>query len=616
MSPGSRQIRQRVIVALVIFQSSMLLFVAYILFHSRQDSLRAATDIAALHTRSFEDFVTRTLQVTDLVAASVLEKRRHGAPTTTLGETLKASLLHTPFIRSVSLVSGSGMIVASSNRDNFGVVVDLTPFFPRTSRSESFRIGVPQAGRDFSDARAGADPRSGFIPVVRSLGAELKGQALLIALNPDYFVGHFNHGIEGGPAVVEWLRYDGVSLIDTREDRIPGAREASVLARLGLPEREFGTQVLSEQGRQYITAFRASSLYPFVLLTRIDKSAALAPLRREAITLAAVVLPTLILVTLFALIHIRRHVQLEEQREQSARLARVNAASVFTNAREGIIIASPDGSFDEVNAAFSAITGYAREEAVGQTLKLLRPLKHHEVVYDSLLAEANGNGQWSGEIWGRRKDGSEFAALLTIGAVKDEGGRTRQFVMLFSNITSLKEHEEKLLRIAYNDTLTGLPNRVLLADRLAQGMAQARRRGQKLAVAFVDLDGFKQVNDRHGHEAGDELLRVVAARMKEVLREGDTLARLGGDEFVAVLLDQGDLETLDAILKRLLAAAAQAVQWEDADLRVSASIGVVIYPADPEDKVLEADQLLRSADQAMYRAKLAGKGKYLLHGSS
>ena len=161
--------------------------------------------------------------------------------------------------------------------------------------------------------------------------------------------------------------------------------------------------------------------------------------------------------------------------------------------------------------------------------------------------------------------------------------------------------------IAHFDALTSLPNRVLLADRMQQAIAQAQRRGQLLAVAYLDLDDFKAINDRHGHEAGDQLLVALATRMKQALREGDTLARIGGDEFVVVLVDLTDVAASVPMFNRLLAAAAQPMHFGDVVLQVSASLGVTFYPQ-AEDA--DADKLLRQADQAMYQATLVGRNRY------
>ena len=182
------------------------------------------------------------------------------------------------------------------------------------------------------------------------------------------------------------------------------------------------------------------------------------------------------------------------------------------------------------------------------------------------------------QIWNRRKSGELYIEMLTISAVQDAHGETHQYVALFSDISVQKTHQQELEHLAHFDELTSLPNRVLLADRLRQAIAQSQRRGQQLAVAYLDLDGFKDINDRHGHETGNQFLITAANRMKQVLREGDTLARLGGDEFVAILLDLADIEASESVLNRLLTAVALPMQVGDHSLQISASLGLTFYP--------------------------------------
>lgn len=283
------------------------------------------------------------------------------------------------------------------------------------------------------------------------------------------------------------------------------------------------------------------------------------------------------------------------------------AASVFTNAGEGIFITDTTGSIIDVNNAFCRITGYAREEVLGRNPRLLKSGRQGPEFYAAMWQALTQQGHWSGEVWNRRKNGEVYAEMLDISAVRDEAGHITHFVAIFSDITLLKEHEQRLEHSAYYDALTGLPNRMLLADRLRQSMAQVLRRGTRLAVVYIDLDGFKAINDQHGHEAGDEMLITVSGRMRNTLREIDTLARMGGDEFVAVILDvEGDCSLL---LTRLLEAAARPVHIQGKSMQVSASIGVTFYP---QAEAIDAEQLLRQADQAMYQAKLAGKNRYHL----
>jgi diguanylate cyclase (GGDEF)-like protein/PAS domain S-box-containing protein len=283
------------------------------------------------------------------------------------------------------------------------------------------------------------------------------------------------------------------------------------------------------------------------------------------------------------------------------------AASVFTNAREGITITDPAGAILEVNEMFTRITGYKREEVLGQNPRLLRSGIHSKEFYANMWRSLVREGQWSGEIWNRNKNGDIYAEMLTINAVRDAGGKLLYYIAMFSDLTEIKDHERQLEHLVHYDMLTGLPSRALLADRVRQAVADANRRKQMLAVAYLDLDGFKGINDRHGHISGDLLLAALARRMKRALREGDTLARMGGDEFVAVMLELDDAGAGAPALDRLLQAAAEQVQVGDLILGVSASMGVAFYP---QPKDADADLLLRQADQAMYQAKLAGGNRY------
>lgn len=283
------------------------------------------------------------------------------------------------------------------------------------------------------------------------------------------------------------------------------------------------------------------------------------------------------------------------------------AASVFSHAREGIMITERDGSIIDVNQSFSLITGYSRSEVLGRNPRILKSGGQDATFYAALWQSLREKGQWYGEIWNRRKNGEVYAQMLTISSVSDNKGSISHYVALFSDITSSKEHQKQLEHIAHYDALTNLPNRVLLADRLHQGMAQAERHNKPLAVVYLDLDGFKAINDTYGHEVGDQVLIAISSSMKRVLREVDTLARLGGDEFVAVLLNLEDIESCLPLVTRLLNAAAEQFTLGERVLQVSASLGISFYPQADD---VDADQLLRQADQAMYQAKLAGKNRF------
>jgi len=298
-------------------------------------------------------------------------------------------------------------------------------------------------------------------------------------------------------------------------------------------------------------------------------------------------------------------VLIQGQREQARRLEL--AASVFASAREGIIITDRKGDIVDVNRAFTKITGWTRDEIVGKNPRVLKSGRQGPDFYRAMWAALAQKGYWEGEVWNRDRQGKEFAEMLAISAVRDSGGEVSHYVALISDITSQKENEQRLRRLAHFDTLTGLPNRTLLADRLEQALGRARRSGKSVAVALIDLDGFKEVNDRLGHDAGDALLVTVARRMKDCLRTQDTIARMGGDEFIAVIGELDDHDEVRRPLERLLAVLAEPIELEQGTVRVAGSIGVTFYPqAGP----IESEQLIRQADQAMYAVKQAGKNGY------
>ena len=282
-------------------------------------------------------------------------------------------------------------------------------------------------------------------------------------------------------------------------------------------------------------------------------------------------------------------------------------AGVFSHAWEALVITSPDGRFLDVNEAFSRITGYARDSVLGENAHDLDSHVQDSSVQAELWRDLNQRGNWQGEFWNRRENGESYAEMLSVGAVRDEQGQLRNYVVVFSDITALKEQQRKLEHLALYDTVTGLPNRMLLVDSMRHAMADTLRRGHLMAVVYLDLDGFKRVNDAHGHETGDRLLRFTAGRMRQALRDVDTLARLGGDEFIALLVDLDNRPACQLILERLLTAAAEPLLADHQQMRISVSMGVTFFP---QAQDTETDELLRQADHAMYQAKQAGKNRY------
>lgn len=283
-------------------------------------------------------------------------------------------------------------------------------------------------------------------------------------------------------------------------------------------------------------------------------------------------------------------------------------ANVFTNAWEGIVITDAENRILSVNQAFSAITGYTAEEVIGKNPHFLASDQQSEEFYEAMWRCLREAGHWHGELWNRKKGGELYAEELSISAVRDDQGKVTHYVGVFTDITDIKNAEKLLEKMAHYDALTGLPNRTLLAERLNECCERTRGNGRLLAVCFLDIDGFKLVNDMYGRATGNKLLIEVAKRLASVVKAGDTLSRFGGDEFVILLNNLRDMDQIGLILSRINAAVAEPFIIDEIECNISASIGLTIFPVDDVD----ADALIRHADLAMYEAKKAGKNRYHL----
>ncbi len=279
---------------------------------------------------------------------------------------------------------------------------------------------------------------------------------------------------------------------------------------------------------------------------------------------------------------------------------------VIRNTSEGIVITKSDGSIVDANDAFTAITGYTREEVLGKNPRIMKSGRQDQGFYEQMWQQITTRGRWSGEIWDRKKNGTEYPKWLSINAVKDEQGQTTHYIGIFSDISKAKATEEKLQQLAFYDSLTRLPNRALCQNRLEHEIKMAQRHGTKLAVLYMDLDRFKYVNDTLGHAIGDRLLVAAAERIKECMRETDTVARLGGDEFTVILNDIEDAADIERVASCIIERLSDKFVILGNELNVGASIGISLYP----DNGTTLEQLTKSADVAMYRAKEEGKNTY------
>jgi len=298
----------------------------------------------------------------------------------------------------------------------------------------------------------------------------------------------------------------------------------------------------------------------------------------------------------------RRYQQdIDHQQEQLA-----VAARVFEAAREGILVTGPDNTILAVNEAFCRISGYNREEAVGQNPRFMSSGAHSRQFYDQLWQELDSSGRWQGEVWNRRKDGSLVPEWLSISVCYGADSEVLNYIATVSDLSDHKRTEERLRYLAEHDSLTGLPNRLLLAERVEQALAQVRRYGGKVALLHLDIDRFRDINDSLGHTVGDQVLLEVGQRLTELVGQADTVARLGGDEFAILMSAPMKPEEIASVVKRLLENLVRSLSVDTDGLEVTPGVGIAVFPGDGDD----FESLLRNADTALRHAKQVGRDNF------
>lgn len=496
-------------------------------------------------------------------------------------------------------------------RDQYSAIVYLEPFSGRNLRAfgydmfaqETRRAAMSQARDSGAPALSGRvvlvqeteqDVQAGFLmylPLYRHnlpLDTEEQRRAALRGFVYSPFrAGDLFQGILGADTpYLDFEIYDGDEVAEgarlhatggfLRHDGHPGFRATR---NIGLP------------GRNWTAVFQSTR----------ELEAQMESAQPLIIGIGGVFVDLLLFVVIWSLAESRRRATEAARALASLVAARRLAASVFDNAREGIMVTDHEARIVDINPMFTGITGYAREDVLGRNASVLKSGRQDRPFYVAMWAELLSQGHWQGEIWNRRADGGVFPAHLSISAVQEPEIGATHYVGLFSDITEQKNRERDLEFLAHHDALTGLPNRMMLMQSMAVATAQVRRMKHRLMVAFLDLDGFKPINDQLGHDAGDEALIMVGNRLRQALRTGDMAARVGGDEFALLLFERKAGETGKA-LERVLAVLGQPYPLEGGTMSMSASIGCTVYPDDDSDP----DGLLRHADLAMYEAKSAG----------
>jgi len=281
-------------------------------------------------------------------------------------------------------------------------------------------------------------------------------------------------------------------------------------------------------------------------------------------------------------------------------------SAAIENTMEGVMISDSNNKICYVNRAFEETTGYKKEQVLDQSPSILQSGKHNQSFYEDMWMEISSTGKWKGEIWNRRANGEIYPEWLSITTIKDDNGERHYYVGVFSDITTQEEIRQRLHNLAYYDGVTELPNRHLFMDRLANTLSNAKRFKQSFALLFLDLDRFKTINDTLGHSIGDQLLVEVSKRLKEELRDNDTVSRMGGDEFMILLPQTNSIQDAEQVAQKIIAAMNNHFKLEGRRYHITVSIGISFYPKDGE----ETETLIRHADIAMYKAKENGRNTY------
>jgi len=285
------------------------------------------------------------------------------------------------------------------------------------------------------------------------------------------------------------------------------------------------------------------------------------------------------------------------------------AAAVFDSTLEGVLVTDRQGVIVHVNRAFMRITGYQQDEVLGQRPSKFKSGRHGVAFYQQIYTTLAEKGEWSGEIWNRRKSGEIYPQWQTICAIRDDSGELTHYVAVFSDISAIKHSEQELAFLAHHDPLTGLPNRLLFNDRVEQALAAAEANKRGCALLLLDLDHFQSINDGLGHTIGDQLLKLVGDRLHDLLGNGVTLARLGGDEFAMLAENCQEVGQAGKLAQSIIERLREPFEFEGHRLFISASVGISLFPSD----ALGAEQLLRNADSALFKAKANGRACYALY---
>jgi len=610
---GWRWLRTGVLVWLVVLPCALLVAGIWLVTLQRIAAEREQAVAAALKANgnlaiAFEQQVFRTLKAAEQVAIFVREQYQRQGSAIDLGQWAARGVIRESMFTIVSVVDASGAVVVSSRKIAGPVNYADRAFFrvQQGSREDVLFVSGPVLGRISGRWRV---PMS--LRITRADGGF--GGVVVLSVDPAHFTDFYREADLGARGLLELSGLDGV----VRGRKIGAADTFGAQAR-GLawpaadgPVAEGGRvdDGAALDGVERVMSYRAVTGYPLVVSVGTALDDVLAPVRqRRAAYLAMTAGGTAVVALLAALLV----AALLRRQAAAAALGASEALfrATFDQAAVGIVHVAPDGRILRANGKFRSLLGYGADELAQRSVFDLAGSDGERDSARAFLARALGHQAGDGalemEKTYQRKDGSLLWVNEALGVVRGRRGQARLVVAVLQDITERKELEERLSRAALHDALTGLANRVMFQDRLHHALESARRRNWQVGVLYLDLDGFKEVNDTLGHAAGDALLQQVARRLEDCVRAEDTVARFGGDEFAVVLTAVREAQDCERVARKLVHMLAQPYGLQGEEAHLSASVGLALYPAHGADM----DTLIMQADNAMYAAKRQGRNGY------
>ena len=587
---------------------ALLLFVWLAVVNRIGQERAVILDGAVRETQSlaaaFEQRTLRTLRDADLTARLVKYLyERHGSVDIT--NALAQGLIRPDAYLVVSLADARGRVLASSDPNAVGIDIADREYFRRHAARDSALLEVSGpvplrvSGRTAVQLTRRLNRPDGAFAGIVLLGAD---PAQFVDFPRDDLGAQGTLGLVGVDGVYRALIGSGTAAPMPIDAATPAALKVSAGTYEGASAPDGATRIV---------AYRRLDGFPLVVVVARAKTEILAAFERRRMRYLGVASAASGLFGLCFVVVTALAWQLKRSQRRAwahARELRL-VSKVFETTADGIMLTDADDRILRVNAAFTRLTGYEPADVVGKVLAESPFAPVDTVEAHARMAYLQAHGYVTGEVTRQRKDGALLALWITATCAHGDDGSITNYIRVFTDISALKATQRELEYLAGADMLTGLPNRRTFHERMHQLVQNARRRGARFGLMYVDLDGFKQVNDRHGHEAGDRLLQRTADLLRASVRAGDTAFRVGGDEFTVLLENIADSQSAITVAERIISGveAAFGAGGEPAD--IGASIGIALYPDGGDD----VPALLRNADAAMYRAKSGGRNGYRMY---